>query len=104
MNYSSHAQISSLFAETVGPLSRRGRLPGAPKGRCNGDVGHCGVHLSATGALERHSHRRSTAHVERYGSAADPAYCDGEGAESFADFLRRVEAALARLATQTNRP
>ncbi len=37
-------------------------------------------------------------HVERYWTAADPAYCDGEGAESFGGFLRRVEATLARLA------
>ncbi len=37
-------------------------------------------------------------HVERYWTVADPAWCDGEGAESFAGFLRRVEAALARLA------
>ena len=37
-------------------------------------------------------------HLERYWSAADPDYCDGEGAESFAGFLRRVEASLARLA------
>ena len=37
-------------------------------------------------------------HVERYWTAADPTYCDGEGAESFAGFLRRVEASLARLA------
>ena len=37
-------------------------------------------------------------HVERYWTAADPAYCDGEGAESFGDFLRRVEATLAHLA------
>ena len=37
-------------------------------------------------------------HVERYWTAADPAYCDGEGAESFAGFLHRVEATLARLA------
>ena len=37
-------------------------------------------------------------HLERYWSAADPDYCDGEGAESFATLLRRCEAALARLA------
>ena len=37
-------------------------------------------------------------HLERYWSDADPAYCDGEGAESFAALLRRAEAALARLA------
>jgi hypothetical protein len=29
---------------------------------------------------------------------ADPAYCDGEGAESFGALLRRAEAALWRLA------
>lgn len=37
-------------------------------------------------------------HLERYWSDADPAYCDGEGAESFGTLLRRAEAALARLA------
>src|SRR3546814_10524073 len=37
-------------------------------------------------------------HLERYWSAADPDYCDWEGAESFATLLRRCEAALARLA------
>jgi len=37
-------------------------------------------------------------HPERYWSEADPEYCDGEGAESFANLLRRCEAALARLA------
>jgi broad specificity phosphatase PhoE len=37
-------------------------------------------------------------HVEGYWSTADPHYCDGEGAESFADFLRRVEAIMTRLA------
>lgn len=37
-------------------------------------------------------------HLERYWSEADPDYCDGEGAESFATLLRRCEAALVRLA------
>lgn len=37
-------------------------------------------------------------HVERYWHAADPGYCDGDGAESFADLLRRAEAAPTRLA------
>ena len=37
-------------------------------------------------------------HLEHYWSEADPDYCDGEGAESFATLLRRCEAALARLA------
>src|SRR3546814_8316697 len=37
-------------------------------------------------------------HLERYWSAADPDYCDGEGAESFSTLLRRCEAALTRLA------
>lgn len=37
-------------------------------------------------------------HLERYWSGADPAYCDGEGAESFGTLLRRAEAALDRLA------
>ena len=36
-------------------------------------------------------------YLERYWAAADPDYCDGEGAESFATLLRRAEAALARL-------
>lgn len=40
-------------------------------------------------------------HLERYWSEADPAYCDGDGAESFGTLLRRAEAALARLAAQT---
>ena len=38
-------------------------------------------------------------YLERYWTDADPAYCDGEGAESFGALLRRAEAALARLAT-----
>lgn len=37
-------------------------------------------------------------HLERYWGEADPAYCDGEGAESFGALLGRAEAALARLA------
>ena len=37
-------------------------------------------------------------HLERYWRKADPNYCDGEGAESFATLLRRCETALARLA------
>ena len=37
-------------------------------------------------------------HLERYWSAADPDYCDGEGAESFRALLRRCDAALARFA------
>lgn len=37
-------------------------------------------------------------HLERYWSEADPAYCDGEGAESFGTLLRRAEAALDQLA------
>ena len=37
-------------------------------------------------------------HLERYWSAADPDYCDGEGAESFATLLRRCKTGLARLA------
>ncbi len=36
--------------------------------------------------------------VERYWQACDPAYCDGEGAESFSTLLRRAEAALTLLA------
>jgi len=38
------------------------------------------------------------AHLVRYWGEADPAYCDGEGAESFGTLLRRAEAALGRLA------
>jgi broad specificity phosphatase PhoE len=37
-------------------------------------------------------------HLIRYWGEADPAYCDGEGAESFGALLRRAEAALGRLA------
>ncbi|MDQ7958485.1 MAG: histidine phosphatase family protein [Pseudomonadota bacterium] len=40
--------------------------------------------------------RRPT--VEAYWQRADPAYVDGEGAESFSQVLRRAESALARLA------
>ncbi|WP_225782983.1 histidine phosphatase family protein [Xenophilus sp. Marseille-Q4582] len=40
--------------------------------------------------------RRPT--VEAYWQRGDPAYVDGEGAESFSQVLRRAEAALARLA------
>lgn len=36
-------------------------------------------------------------YLERFWSAADPTYCDGEGAESFATLLRRAEKALERL-------
>lgn len=36
-------------------------------------------------------------HLVRYWGEADPAYCDGEGAESFGALLRRAEAALGRL-------
>jgi len=36
-------------------------------------------------------------YLERYWAVADPDYCDGEGAESFATLLRRAKAALARL-------
>ena len=38
-------------------------------------------------------------HLEQYWGVADPAYCDGEGAESFGALLRRAETALARLAS-----
>jgi broad specificity phosphatase PhoE len=38
-------------------------------------------------------------HIERYWSEADPEYCDGRGAESFANLLRRAETALRRLET-----
>ena len=37
-------------------------------------------------------------HLVRYWGQADPAYCDGAGAESFGTLLRRAEAALRRLA------
>ncbi|MBB5343394.1 histidine phosphatase family protein [Tunturibacter empetritectus] len=36
--------------------------------------------------------------LERYWTEADPEYCDGEGAESFAMLLYRAEEALIRLA------
>ena len=35
--------------------------------------------------------------IERYWAAADPDFCDGEGAESFNSLLSRVRAALTRL-------
>ena len=35
--------------------------------------------------------------IERYWAAADPDFCDGEGAESFSNLLSRVKAALTRL-------
>jgi broad specificity phosphatase PhoE len=35
--------------------------------------------------------------VEKYWSRCDPHYIDGEGAESFADFIRRVQQAIERL-------
>jgi broad specificity phosphatase PhoE len=38
--------------------------------------------------LERHAGGRSCAHLVRYWDQADPAYCDGEGAESFGALLR----------------
>jgi len=37
-------------------------------------------------------------HLARYWGQADPAYCDGAGAESFGILLRRAEAALHQLA------
>ena len=37
-------------------------------------------------------------YLVNYWKAGDPAYCDGEGAESFSTLLRRAEAALERLA------
>ena len=37
-------------------------------------------------------------YLVRYWGEADPAYCDGEGAESFGALQRRAEAALERLA------
>ncbi|AMK26880.1 phosphoglycerate mutase (plasmid) [Sphingobium sp. TKS] len=57
-----------------------------------------GVHLSATGALNGTHSAERMPHLERYWSAADPDYCDGEGAESFRALLRRCDAALARFA------
>ena len=36
-------------------------------------------------------------HLVRYWGEADPAYCDGDGAESFGAMLRRAEAALGQL-------
>ena len=37
-------------------------------------------------------------YLVNYWKVGDPAYCDGEGAESFSTLLRRAEAALGRLA------
>ena len=36
--------------------------------------------------------------IERYWAAADPEFCDGEGAESFSALIGRAQAALDRLA------
>ena len=36
-------------------------------------------------------------HIERYWTDADPEFCDGEGAESFATLLGRAKSALDRL-------
>ena len=36
-------------------------------------------------------------HIIRYWKHADPAFCDGEGAESFSDLLGRAQASLERL-------
>lgn len=50
----------------------------------------------ATWADTTRAQRRPS--VEAYWTRGDPAYLDGEGAESFSQVLRRAEAALARLA------
>ena len=42
--------------------------------------------------------------VDEYWKKADPRFCDGEGAESFADFLGRVETTLAWLNTSNVGP
>ncbi len=52
----------------------------------------CPAHWANTTRAQR----RPT--VEAYWERCDPAYLDGEGAESFSQVLRRAEAALARLA------
>jgi probable phosphoglycerate mutase len=39
-------------------------------------------------------------YIERYWQEADPAYCDGEGAESFRSLLGRADSALERLHEQ----
>ena len=50
------------------------------------------AHWNGTRAAER------APHLVRYWQQADPAYCDGPGAESFGTLLRRAEATLHRLA------
>ena len=42
--------------------------------------------------------------VDEYWKKADPRFCDGEGAESFAGFLGRVEATLAWLTARNTAP
>jgi broad specificity phosphatase PhoE len=42
--------------------------------------------------------------IEAYWKAADPNYCDGPGAESFATLLRRAEVALERLRALIGHP
>lgn len=42
--------------------------------------------------------------VDEYWKKADPRFCDGEGAESFAGFLGRVEATLAWLDSRNTAP
>ena len=45
--------------------------------------------------------RERSPYIERYWQEADPAYCDGEGAESFSSLMGRAEAALERLRLQS---
>ena len=40
-------------------------------------------------------------HIERYWQEADPAFCDGEGAESFSTLMGRAKAALEHLRLQS---
>ncbi len=46
--------------------------------------------------------RERSPYIERYWQEADPAYCDGEGAESFSSLMGRAKAALERLQLQSD--
>jgi 2,3-bisphosphoglycerate-dependent phosphoglycerate mutase len=57
--------------------------------------------------LAHHSYNNTTEAqrtpaAKAYWNRLDPDYCDGPGAESFADFIARADALMAKLATQTH--
>jgi broad specificity phosphatase PhoE len=47
--------------------------------------------------MEWNPQLRTVPHIERYWAAADPVFCDGDGAESFSTLLQSARAALERL-------